>query len=279
MSSMKLDDAIRSQIAQEDSSDPTRPAISTKEVQGLTREFSLPGWHIEAAALRMGIVPERYGRSMSSITDKEQIALLNARVGLVGLGGLGGTLLEQLARIGIGRIHATDGDRFEESNLNRQQLATMETLGTPKAQAAHDRCRKVNPSVEFHAEEHFLSHSEFHEFLDEADLAIDALGGLRDRLALQEAAAKRKIPLVTGALAGWTGYVAVVEPGAIGPASLMGVDDAAETLLGCPAPVVSVVASMMAREVVRLLVSKHSPLSGRMLIIDLESISFETVSL
>jgi molybdopterin/thiamine biosynthesis adenylyltransferase len=73
--------------------------------------------------------------------------------------------------------------------------------------------------------------------------------------------------------------VAVVEPGAIGPASLMGVDDAAETLLGCPAPVVSVVASMMAREVVRLLVSKHSPLSGRMLIIDLESISFETVSL
>jgi molybdopterin/thiamine biosynthesis adenylyltransferase len=95
---------------------------------------------------------------------------------------------------------------------------------------------------------------------------------------LQQAASRAAIPLVTGALAGWTGYVAVVMPGQIGPADLMGTDNGGEEKLGCPAPAVNLVASIMASEVVNVLTGAPA-LAGKMLVMDLRSHAFETISL
>lgn len=255
------------------------PMLACADVSEVAQRFALPGWQVEAAALQEGMIPRRYSRSMDAVTPQQQAAILNTRVALVGLGGLGGTLLDQLARTGFGRIRAVDGDVFEESNLNRQTLSTMKTLGTPKAEAAESRCAEINPSVEIKTTNAFLDRDQFTAFLRDADIAIDALGGLRHRLALQEAAAESRTPLVTGALAGWSGYVGTVLPGQIGPASIMGTDDSAEETLGCPAPTVSLVASIMAAEVVALATDRPASLSGNLLVIDLASGSFEKVSL
>ncbi len=108
---------------------------------------------------------------------------------------------------------------------------------------------------------------------------MDALGGLTSRLALQRAASDANIPLVTGALAGWTGYIAVVMPGESGPADFMGQNDAAEEQLGCPAPSVAFMASVMATETIRLLIDASSSLAGKILIIDLQTLSFDTMKL
>ncbi|WP_419788137.1 HesA/MoeB/ThiF family protein [Pseudodesulfovibrio sp.] len=226
-----------------------------------------------------GIIPERYLRNRRAISISEQIKLLQSRVGMVGLGGLGGSLLDQLLRLGIGTLRAADGDTFESSNLNRQALATVETLGVSKAEAAKLRAQEINPSVAMETIPTFLTASSLPSFMKGCTLAVDALGGLVFRPQVTQAAANEGIPLVTGALAGWVGYVGVVQPGGVSPSEVMGTNESADKNLGCPAPAVNFVASLMAAEIVRILSEKSSPLEGKMLIIDMKTLTFEQVSL
>ncbi|MGL1862097.1 MAG: ThiF family adenylyltransferase [Pseudodesulfovibrio sp.] len=253
--------------------------IGITPVAEIAHSLKISGVGVEAEAIRMDVFPTRYLRNRESISATDQLTLLESSIAMVGLGGLGGNLLEMFMRTGVGNIRAADGDAFEESNLNRQLLSSINTFGIPKADVAIGRAHQINPSINIETWDEYLNPSTLPEFLSSADVAIDALGGLKLRLALQQAAAEANIPLVTGALAGWTGYVGVVEPGQPGPANLMGRDNAAEEKLGCPAPAVTLVASLMAVEAVKLLSGAPSNLSGAMLIIDLQTLTFEKVSL
>jgi len=250
--------------------------ISLSDVAEIAARHHLSGHVVEAEALKMGIHPLRYLRNMNDISAASQVQLLESSVAQVGLGGLGGSLLEILLRTGIGKIRGADGDVFEESNLNRQALSSPDNIGISKAHAATERAQTINPSVDFAAQDTFLDDKSLPEFLHGCDIAIDALGGLNMRRSLQHAAANVGIPLVTGALAGWTGYVGVVMPGQTGPADIMGINNAAEEALGCPSAVVTCIASIMAAETIKTL-TQASSLKGKMLIIDLKSLSFETV--
>ncbi|WP_272701262.1 HesA/MoeB/ThiF family protein [Desulfovibrio sp. Fe33] len=256
----------------------TGPVLDVERVAELAARHDVPGSEIEALALELDVTPTRYLRNRQCISREDQLGLLRARVAQVGLGGLGGTLLEQLLRLGVGTLRAADGDKFEASNLNRQALATLNGLGRDKARAARLRAAEVNPSTTLETVSEFLTPDTLPKFLEGCAVAVDALGGLTMRGHLQRAAGAASIPLVTGALAGWTGYVAVVMPGQIGPADLMGEDNGGEELLGCPAPTVNFVASLMASEVVNILTGKPT-LAGKMLLADLRSHTFETVSL
>ena len=199
---------------------------------------------------------------------------------VIGLGGLGGGLLECLVRSGVGVIHAADGDVFEESNLNRQLLSRLSALGRPKAEIAAERAAAVNPSVEFVARDVFLDRAGMEALLAGAQVAVDALGGLKDRPALAAAATALGIPLVTGAVAGYTAIVATVLPGGPSPADLFGGGSgpSAEDVLGCPSPAVMAVAALQAAEAVRLLAGRPPALAGKALIIDLETMCFDTVA-
>jgi len=253
--------------------------ISLGNVHRLADRHTVAGHRVEAEALRQNIHPRRYLRNMQAVSTDGQIRLLESTVAQVGLGGLGGNLLEMFLRMGIGTIRVADGDSFESTNLNRQALASPANLGQPKTHAAIDRADAINPSVRLEARKEFLTPDSLPDFLEGCALAIDALGGLEMRLALQQAAAKASIPLVTGALAGWTGYVGVVMPGQIGPADIMGTDNAAEETLGCPAPAVTFMASLMAIEASRLLTEGVSPLEKSILVVDLHSLTFEKVAI
>ena len=253
--------------------------ISLDNVQSLAQRHGVSGRIVEIEALTQTIRPLRYLRNQQALPVDDQIRLLRSTVAQVGLGGLGGTLLENHLRAGVGSIRCADGDTFEESNLNRQALSTPNTLGRNKAHAALARAASINPSVDMKAIDTFLTPETLPGFLDGSDVAVDALGGLENRLLLQRAAAEAGVPLVTGALAGWNGYVSVVMPGQTGPADIMGKDNAAEETLGCPAPAVSLFASLMASETIRLITTGISPLSGKMLIIDMQSLTFETVAI
>lgn len=245
----------------------------------LAQDLNVTRREVQIAALLKGIMPVRYLRNQGSLRVEDQLTLLGSRVAMVGLGGLGGHVLEILARTGVGHIRAADMDVFEEHNLNRQLLSSQATLGMPKAEAALLRAREINPAVTVEARQEFLVDETMPGFLDGARLALDCLGGLASRLALQRAAAAAGIPLVTGAMAGLTGYVAVVEPGKPGPAEFLGQGHSAEETLGTPAQSVALVATLMAAEAMRLLTGKPSPLAGGMLLIDLGELRFEKVSL
>lgn len=253
--------------------------IDMASVADIANSHACAGWQVEVEALRNAIIPIRYLRNMDEISSSAQVRLLESTIAQVGLGGLGGSLLEIFLRTGIGRIRGADGDHFEESNLNRQALATPDVLNKPKADVAFERAQRINPSVEFTQCRDFLTEESLPAFLQDASVAIDALGGLKTRQALQQVASESGIPLVTGALAGWTGYVGVVMPGATGPADIMGSDNAAEEKLGCPAPAVNFIASLMAAETVKILSGTPASLAGKLLVIDLEDLTFETIVL
>lgn len=230
---------------------------------------------VQRTAVRMGILPERYRRNTRTISLADQAVLLDSRVALVGLGGLGGYVLESLARIGVGRIYAAEGDAFEASNLNRQLLSEERWLGVSKAAPAKERIPRINSAVELETIEAFLDENTVGPFLENVDLVVDCLGGLDFRAPLQHAAAVAGIPMVTAAVAGWCGYVGAVAPGAPGPADLLPRTGGVEDELGTPPPTVMLAASLQARECVRILLG--GAVEPSILLFDLNDSTFETI--
>lgn len=153
----------------------------------------------QRAACRAGIWPARYAWHARQLSLRDQLALLQSRVLLVGLGGLGGWLLEQLVRMGVGAITGVDGDCFEESNLNRQSLGNTAQLGQSEARPA-PRVAGINPAVHFTPVPRCGQNFADPAAARHGSGALDALGGLACRLPLQEAAAATGVPLVSASV-------------------------------------------------------------------------------
>ncbi|MBL0712801.1 MAG: ThiF family adenylyltransferase, partial [Desulfosarcina sp.] len=132
-------------------------SLSLAPALKLAREAGLDGYQLEAEALRQGILPERYARNTQALSLEDQRVLLESSACIVGLGGLGGTVAEVLARIGVGRLRLIDGDRFEEHNLNRQRFAHTGNLGRLKAQEAGKQIAQINPAAAVTARTVFLT--------------------------------------------------------------------------------------------------------------------------
>lgn len=214
---------------------------------------------------------QRYLRNHDAISASEQTLLAAKRVLVVGCGGLGGHVIEHLARIGVGHLRVVDGDFFEESNLNRQLLSSTMNLGRPKTLAAQQRVRAINPLVETEAFQTYLTAENAAELLAGCDLAVDALDNMPTRLLLQQAAKETSIPLVHGAVAGWYGRVCVIQPGDdlldwLCPAGseLCGQEHQSGTLSFTAA----LTAAWQAAEAIKLLLGKPA-LDGEILEIDL----------
>ena len=91
---------------------------------------------------------ERYSRNIPAVSAEDMETLRQSRILVAGCGGLGGFIIEYLARIGVGSLTVADGDTFCLSNLNRQILSTAGNIGRNKALAAADRVREINASME-----------------------------------------------------------------------------------------------------------------------------------
>lgn len=213
----------------------------------------------------------RYLRNHDAISEAEQAILAQKRVLVVGCGGLGGYVIECLARIGVGHLRVVDGDVFDETNLNRQLLSSSMNLGRPKTLAAQQRVMAVNPLVEVEAFQTLLTDENAVPLLDGCDVAVDALDNIPSRLVLQQAARSAGIPLVHGAVAGWIGQVCVVQPGqellnSLYPASMDTQGEEQET--GTLSFTAALTASWQAAETVKLLLGKPG-LHGEILEIDL----------
>ena len=254
--------------------------LSADQTRTLARDDGLSLRLVEMAALGSGIVPERYLRNLRALSLEEQLRLLASRAVIVGLGGLGGHVLEILVRAGVGDIRAADHDVFEASNLNRQLLAQASSLGMPKAEAAAKRVAEINPGVEFRAERALLDQAGMNRLLRDADVALDCLGGLECRNMLRQAARAQGVPLVTAAVAGMAGFAALILPGHAEPPDLFPADPAtrsAEQGLGCPAPSVALAAAGQASLALDVLRGQGERHAGSALFFDLTDLDFTLV--
>ena len=237
---------------------------------------------VEEVALDRGILPARYQRNRKAMSVADQLTLFRSCVAVIGCGGLGGYVVEELARLGVGRIVVIDPDVFEEHNLNRQLFSSPANLGTAKVAAAVARINEINPAVTLVPIQTALSAENGADLLGGCRIAVDALDSIQIRLELADVCTALNIPLVHGAIAGWYGHVTTQFPG----------DDTLQTIyrswkagkgveeiLGNPSFTPALIASLQVAEVCKLLLGQGTPLRGRQLMIDLLSMETTIIDL
>ena len=262
------------------------PVLSISQIEELAIRFGTDGRNIEITALQSGILPERYLRNFKTLSPQDQIRLLQSKVVIVGAGGLGGTVLEWLARAGVGHLKIIDGDRFEGHNLNRQVLCTQDRLGTAKARAAAERVCRINSSLAVEAHTEFLTPKNAHRLVGDCHAVVDCLDDIQTRFVVETAARNAGVPLISAAVAGLTGHLTTIFPQdeglklIYGPASELKISKGAETTLGNLPQTVGLIASMESAEVIKVLLgSTQELLRDKMLMMDLGSHTYEVLRL
>ena len=231
-------------------------------------------------ALGLGIWPHRYVRNREILSVKDQLILAECKVSVVGAGGLGGHVILLLARLGIGRLVVVDHDVFDESNLNRQALCNEKTLGKPKSEEAVKIIGFVNPGVEVTSFKASIEPSSVEKILVNSHVVVDCLDNVPDRFVLERACKNLRIPLVHGALAGFEGQLMTIFPDDPGLKYLYGKENegasvdrskSPESVLGVPAPTPSLMATLQAMEVIKIILNRGRVFRNILLHVDLET--------
>lgn len=215
-------------------------------------------------------------RNLDAITEQDQKALAAKRVLIVGCGGLGGYVIEALARIGVGRLRVVDGDVFKESDLNRQLFSSSMNIGRPKTLAAKQRVFAINPTVEVEDFEIYLDADNAADLLKDCDLVVDALDNISTRFLLAQACSQAGLAMVHGAIGSWYGHAALILPDSHLLDDLYPAEQASATLepQAMLAPVAILVAALQAALAVRYLLGK-SVANNTVLQTDLDHFNFE----
>lgn len=244
--------------------------LTWHDQQAAADRFGCSAHAIELLALQHGILPLRYQRNRHCLSTQDQLILCSSRVAIVGCGGLGGYLVELLARLGIGFLLVVDPDCFDEQNLNRQLLADLDNLGKPKVLAARKRVHRINPAVRLDPVQESLNTDNATRLLRDCQVAVDALDNGTARLALAEACSALQIPLVHGAVAGWYGQVAIQLPGSE-PLPLLPAagSPGIEQELGTPSFTPAIIAGLQAANVCKLLLGRTDTPLDRSVCLDL----------
>ena len=247
--------------------------------QQISEETGIPLLQVEAAAMEQRVLPTRYQRNLGTTGWDGLRKLIEARVAVAGLGGLGGWIVEGLARMGVGHLILIDCDRFEENNLNRQMLATPNTLGAPKTVVARERVAVVNSATRVTTFQKRITRETLPDMLNleqvKVSVIVDAVDNLPTRFALQDVAQSLSIPLVHGAIGGCVGQVMSIFPGDQGLYALYGRGPVPERGLeitwGNPAATPMMVAAWQLQEVIKIITGRGTPLRRRMLFMDAEA--------
>lgn len=159
------------------------------------------------------VMKNRYERNVSALSEKEVLELHTKRVCVVGCGGLGGYIVEILARIGVLNITIVDYDVFDVNNLNRQLFSAENLLGVSKVDAAASRIASINSDVIIRTVKEKLDDTNAANIIADHDIVVDALDNIQTRSTLSKACDNKNIPMVHGSIGGWFGQVACIFPG------------------------------------------------------------------
>lgn len=247
-----------------------------------SEQFQVSLTEVEGVALALGLTPSRYRRNQQMIPVQDQLKLFRSRVAVIGCGGLGGYVIEELARLGVGTLVAIDPDVFQEHNLNRQLFSTTSALGRAKVELAAERVAEINPATTLLPVQAPYAPENAAELLGGAQVVVDALDSITTRLALAKSCTEMQIPLVHGAIAGWYGHVCTQLPGDRSIEGLYGSapqQRGVEQRLGNPSFTPAVIASLESAEVCKLLLGVGKPLRNRCLVINLLDMTFDEIPL
>jgi molybdopterin-synthase adenylyltransferase len=219
----------------------------------------------------------RYSRHLllNEFGEEAQERLLRASALVIGAGGLGSAALMYLAASGMGRITVCDGDRVELTNLQRQIVHRLESLGKPKAQSAAATLGTLNPDIQVEALDERAGPERLIALVRDADVVLDCSDNFATRHALNRACVAARKPLVSGAGIRFDGQVTVFDlrnPASACYHCLFAEDgDGGEercAVMGVFAPLVGIVGTLQAAEAIKLVAGLGETLDGRLLLFD-----------
>ena len=234
------------------------------------------------------VLLDRYARHivLKEIGGAGQMQLMAAHVTVIGAGGIGCPAIQYLAGAGIGTIRVIDDDVVALSNLQRQTLFASEDIGSPKAEAAMQAVARLNPHVKVIPIVQRLDADNAETLLRHSDVIIDGCDNFTTRLIVNDMATKLRIPLVSSAVGQLEGQLSVFrgwEAGKPCYRCLVGSDPArAEASCaeqGVLGALTGVMGSLAALEAVRAIVPFGEDSAGKLLIADLMSLRFRTLTL
>jgi molybdopterin/thiamine biosynthesis adenylyltransferase len=219
----------------------------------------------------------RYSRHilLDEVGIEGQQRVLDARVLVIGAGGLGSPAALYLAASGAGRITLVDDDEVDLTNLQRQVMHTTARIGQPKVESGREALSQINPDIEIVALRERAAGERLQALVADSDVVLDCSDNFATRHAVNRACVQAGVPLVAGAVIRFDGQVSVFD--ARDPASPCyaclfpedsGFEDAACSTMGVFAPLVGVIGAVQAAEALKLLAGCGQPLVGRLLMLD-----------
>ena len=256
--------------------------IDFKVVRFIASKKKIPLLEVEISCLEQNIVPTRYLRNIGTVGIEGQLKLLRSTVVVCGAGGLGGTIIELLARQGAGHLVIIDNDKFSENNLNRQIIATESDLNKSKVKVSASRIKKINSAVTITDINIKIVAKNVKHLMKDANVVMDGLDSLKTRRIVANACNEFKIPFVHGAIAGFSGQLMTIFPGDKGLDAICGLSSnkcGIETQTGNPAATAAIVAAWEVQEAIKIITGIGTPLRNRLIFLDFADGTFDEISL
>ena len=229
----------------------------------------------------------RYSRQimLPEIDAEGQMKLADAKVLIIGVGGLGSAVSIYLTAAGVGELVLVDFDNVDLSNLQRQIVHGQSDIGRPKVESARDRLRALNPDVKLKLINHQLDDSALQLETDDATVVVDASDNFDTRFAVNRACVLTRTPLVSGAAIRFEAQISVFNP--LSPDSPCyrclysdtAMTDQTCTENGVLSPLLGIVGSMQAVETMKLIMDIGTTLQGKLMLIDVLNMEWQTASL
>lgn len=225
----------------------------------------------------------RYSRQimLPQLDYEGQQQLLNSKVLVIGMGGLGSPVAMYLAAAGIGELRLNDFDSVDLSNLQRQIAHSSERIGQSKVDSATIAISQINPDISIVPLKERLEGDALIEQIQQVDLVLDASDNFATRFAVNAACVSTQTPLVSGAVIRFEGQVTTILPD--GPCYRCLYqdegDDEAERCseTGVLAPLPGIIGSIQATEAIKQLCGIGEPLAGKVLLMDALSMEWRTL--
>ena len=227
--------------------------LTEEELTRYSRQIMIPNWNVEG-----------------------QLKLKNAKVTIVGVGGLGCPVALYLTAAGIGKITLIDREKVELSNLNRQILHWSRDVGKFKTLSALEKLSELNPSINFESYEEQVDEKSIRKMIKGSNVVVDCLDNWKTRFILNEACVAERIPLVHAGVHSWYGQITTIMPGK-GPCLRCILpktpkEEEKFPVLGVTAGVLGLLEAL---EAIKIIVGLGELLVGRMLFFDGETSSFQ----
>lgn len=224
---------------------------------------------------------ERYNRNIriSQIGEDGQKKLSQAKILVCGAGGLGSTVLANLASVGIGTIGIVDNDVLELSNLNRQYIHKFESLGKVKVESAKKWINEFNPQIKVQTYQTRLNEENYSDIVNNYDFIMDCFDSFKSKFLLNKIAVTTGKTLIHGGVTEFYGQVSVIVPGKTACLNCILPEEDQYVVKGVLSPAVTTIASIESMEAVKHILNIGEPLENKLLSYNGLTMQFKTINI